>query len=49
MATITSNLKLTKPSGNENVSVTVLNENFDKIDSEIGSLQTDYVDTLCTL
>ncbi len=43
MATITSNLKLTKPSGNENVSVTVLNENFDKIDSEIGSLQTDYV------
>ena len=43
MATSTTNLNLTLPSGNENVSRQTLNENFTKIDNAVGTLdETKY-------
>jgi len=43
MATSTTNLNLTLPSGNENVSRQTLNENFSKIDNAVGTLdETKY-------
>lgn len=43
MATSTTNLNLTLPSGNENVSRQALNDNFSKIDNAVGSLdETKY-------
>lgn len=41
MATETTNLHLTKPSGNESVDVSVLNENFDKIDTAYSSTENN--------
>ena len=41
MATETTNLHLTKPSGNESVDVSVLNENFDKIDTAYGNVSQE--------
>ena len=41
MATVTPNIGLTKPAGTENVNLTVINENYDKIDTAIGTIQTD--------
>lgn len=38
MATTTPNIGLTKPVLTENVSLTVINDNYDKIDTEFGKL-----------
>ena len=43
MSTLTDHLQLVKPESIENVSVTVLNKNFDTIDDEIHKVQTDYI------
>lgn len=40
MATTTPNIGLTKPAGTENVNRSIINENYDKIDTAIGTLQT---------
>lgn len=40
MATVTPNIGLTKPAGTENVNLAVINENYDKIDTAFGTLQT---------
>ena len=37
MATVTPNIGLTKPAGTENVNLTVINENYDKIDVYVTS------------
>ena len=41
MATVTPNIGLTKPAGTENVNLTVINENYDKIDAAFGAMQTN--------
>ena len=50
MATTTPNVGLTKPIGTENVSRQVINDNYDKIDSEFGKrtpiMYTDYWQTV---
>ena len=41
MATVTPNIGLTKPAGTENVNLTVINENYDKIDAAVGQNATE--------
>jgi hypothetical protein len=43
MSTLTENLRLIKPEATDNVSPQPYNQNFDKIDTEIQGLKTDYV------
>ena len=43
MATITSNLRLTKIDVDDNISPIVINENMEKIDEVFGNISTDYV------
>lgn len=41
MATTTPNIGLTKPAGTENVNLSIINENYDKIDEAIGLNATE--------
>lgn len=41
MATTTPNIGLTKPTGTEFVNRSIINENWDKIDTAFGNVQTD--------
>lgn len=43
MSTTTAHLGLVKPESTDNISPYPYNDNFDKIDDEIFSLQTDYI------
>lgn len=43
MATITSNLRLTKIDVDDNISPIAINENMEKIDEAFGNISTDYV------